>query len=540
LDEEFISARNWYFSVRVIQMKFAGIKTKITIPPGWDQVIVIFSFFAAACSLYLFVTGLSPEIFFDSDLLYLPSLYRDLFIDGYSLAGWSLTPAPYYFPDMVLYFLLRFITGDFLNATLVYAIIQPIILIYAFRFLLKQFLGGLSIIDEAIILLAFITLFSAIGTWDFLKYVLLPSMHTGSLIMSIVSLALFIRFIVKPSLPGIIVIFALCMATAVSDMIFLVYFVLPVVLTFIPIRYLSNHLPSLDNAAKALFASITGSVTGLAVYYATTPNRGIAHKYMITDTKSAFESLYIFLNDIISGLNPANFFYLILILLWISISLYLVYSIIKNKKSMEENQRLIFLFFTVFLLAQSLITLSAVLITGNYSSPVGFRYLLPLTVMPLLGMYAYLSYYLSKWNPQLYFKKVLLSIVLITSCIVFTINLAGHTKQKSFTDYYPELVEYLDNNSGKYGLSYGLSDYWHAKLITMFSRKNLRVNQVQYDLQEVYWINNREWYEYTDDGRYKFNFIITDRLPKDKLLEKFGSPGEVLITGRSEIWIYLK
>ena len=56
------------------------------------------------------------NFFFNSDTLYLPSVYKDLFIDGYGIKGWELNPSPNFFPDMSVYFLLSYFIGD-LNST---------------------------------------------------------------------------------------------------------------------------------------------------------------------------------------------------------------------------------------------------------------------------------------------------------------------------------------------------------------------------------------------------------------------------------------
>jgi len=43
-------------------------------------------------------------ILFSSDALYLPSIYKDIFVDGNSMQGWTFNPAPNSVPDMLLFF----------------------------------------------------------------------------------------------------------------------------------------------------------------------------------------------------------------------------------------------------------------------------------------------------------------------------------------------------------------------------------------------------------------------------------------------------
>ncbi|MCE9599806.1 MAG: hypothetical protein K8S54_17740, partial [Spirochaetia bacterium] len=43
--------------------------------------------------------------YLSSDALYAPALFRDLFIESVPTRGWTLPPAPYFFPDLLIYFL---------------------------------------------------------------------------------------------------------------------------------------------------------------------------------------------------------------------------------------------------------------------------------------------------------------------------------------------------------------------------------------------------------------------------------------------------
>ena len=60
----------------------------------------------------LAVGRVSLDLIYHADALYLPALYRDL-ASGQDLSSWSLPPAPYYFPDMLVFFGLNRLLGDF-------------------------------------------------------------------------------------------------------------------------------------------------------------------------------------------------------------------------------------------------------------------------------------------------------------------------------------------------------------------------------------------------------------------------------------------
>ena len=81
-------------------------------------------------SLLLISYFLSFELLFDvgvssnSDLIYLESLYRDFFIRDFSLDGWLVSKAPYFFPDWFLYFILRYIFGEYQTSWYIYIFIS--------------------------------------------------------------------------------------------------------------------------------------------------------------------------------------------------------------------------------------------------------------------------------------------------------------------------------------------------------------------------------------------------------------------------------
>ena len=145
----------------------------------------------------------SAEILFHSDMLYLPAIYRDIWIDGNSLFAWSFTPAPYFFPDMSLYFLLHWITGDPAVATRFYAMValMGFILLHALlmvrlerellpwhatdireNFRLASFAGYTLFIAAMVVVL--------LENFDPVVTIVLPSAHSGAYLCAILAFTL--------------------------------------------------------------------------------------------------------------------------------------------------------------------------------------------------------------------------------------------------------------------------------------------------------------------------------------------------------------
>ncbi len=107
-------------------------------PLGHFFICVIFFSFIVLCFSELILSGVIYEIL-NSDLIYIESLYRDLFVRDFPLNGWLVSRAPYFFPDWFLYFFLRKLTGDYGTAWIFYVFANFFALIGFFYFLIRYF-----------------------------------------------------------------------------------------------------------------------------------------------------------------------------------------------------------------------------------------------------------------------------------------------------------------------------------------------------------------------------------------------------------------
>ena len=61
---------------------------------------------------------------FNSDSIYLSSVYNDVFNQKNSFFSWRLTPGPFFFPEMLFYFIFKAVVQDTFYTFIVYAIFQ--------------------------------------------------------------------------------------------------------------------------------------------------------------------------------------------------------------------------------------------------------------------------------------------------------------------------------------------------------------------------------------------------------------------------------
>jgi len=82
-----------------------------------DKQIAIIAWLGFACAIVAAIesTYANPNTLASlqhADFQYLPMLYKDLFLLGGKLSDWALTPAPYFFPDLPAYALLRVLSTN--------------------------------------------------------------------------------------------------------------------------------------------------------------------------------------------------------------------------------------------------------------------------------------------------------------------------------------------------------------------------------------------------------------------------------------------
>lgn len=219
-----------------------------------------------------------------SDLLYLVSLYKDLFVDRYSVLGWNLTPAPYFFPDMVMFFPLLWIMPDIGYAFVLYSVL--------FLLLFLAIITKIASYLNSNIFNCFLCIFSAglifVVLLENSNYVslglifLFPSAHGGAIIIGFMLIAISLNALQKGySSVSSAMFFTLSCLTIISDILIIPQFLIPLVianfilyrLRFIPLR---NFLIPVGLIVVAqLVASIILKVIKILGIFKTTTQKAI-------------------------------------------------------------------------------------------------------------------------------------------------------------------------------------------------------------------------------------------------------------------------
>jgi hypothetical protein len=455
------------------------------------------------------------SVYFSSDCLYLPSIYKDLFIDGHSLNGWNFNPAPNFFPDMVFYFLLMAITNDFITASFLFSIIQFFVIIWLFYKLTLFFKRGDNVLTISFLFLLF-PLFLYVYFHHGIYYsfiVLTNAYHNGAFIMALIALLFSFLFIKQNRYAYLFAVFFTGILAIVSDKLFVIYFIVPFSLALIAILIANRNL----RYFKLLGVNIAIVLIGFLFLYIIKKNSSffIEQTFFRLTFKDIAFSWSIFSEQLLNYLKAFSMMQIILMLSLISYFVTIYYSIsgflLIYRKQQELNLFITYQIFVLF--AIPIIFLSPVLM-GYYLGPDCFRYVIISLFLLILNLSVYLSQ-LKKINMILWSFLFVVHVAILSN--IFS-NYNIYQGLKNYFNYYPQEVKNIDAIADKYGLKYGTAkNWWSAKHITMFSKKEVHVYHVFDGLTANHHVCNQNWFYGFKKGKFPqplFTFFIC------------GQPGE--------------
>jgi len=484
---------------------------------GWLIWALIVALATLLCWFAFLDWGLS--YFFSSDTLYLPSIYRDIFEDGYTLNGWQLNQASNFFPDMLLFFLLNAVFGDFIIATFWYSIIQYFTIILMMYLIFKQLKPTLplSTFTPAIFLFAsyLFLLFIDHSVW---RSALLNhnSYHNSAFIMALFCIYLFCKYLKTNSLKILITVLLLSIFCGACDKLFFICFSIPVSLVIIVLYFFNKDWKMLT---KFLVTVALG--TGLAVvlwvffknnpYFSLTRPYGEITLWHIKDSWSVFsQQMYEYFTEFsfTMALTHFSFFSYVAVVIYVFKK---TLTLIREKKHGDTMYA-----FQLFVLFFTPIVIFTPILSGSYDNLASLRYnYFPYILLPFNAVVL-----LSTWLDKSKFFRILLNTTL-------SLSMAGYlffnfTKQEfkdgleHFFTFYPEKARiiddyFIDDETLKYGIT---NEYWTAKQVTMFSKKGVRL-YCAWDWGEP-WLHatNKHWFIDHDKGKHahcEFTFLLWDK-----------------------------
>lgn len=525
----------------------------------------------------LFVASALPDaLLHNSDILYAPAFFDDLW-QGVDISGWALTPAPYFFPDLVVYggvdALLRLFDAS--TATRIDMALRLTAAIFyllngaGFVLLLKEmrpvsYRGGFLIWTT--ISLVFLQLPFSSGPFLFAH---IPTHHSGLLPVVLFFWALWLRK-AKPVDTSFL---ALLRANAVRYLA--VLFVLPTLISdaqllpllFIPVFLLAGYGVFFlgDKLAHGVDVFLLSLVWLLA-------ERLIPRiRYTVVFFPSVEGSLAI---KSLIALSPEHFLsvlsdhgFLIPLLLWM-INVCALYIAQRYRKRELENNGLtveaaLLLTGATGLLAALVfhIGLSAHLddvppMTGRY---LHFLYVIVFPFVPaliVLSVSARLRRSLAllrqreqdgRHAARLLQRFLLPRLIMICFSLLpfampalrpgtFPVSGLLSRGQRSAAAREAQCLRDVAIMNGVTGPLYGISDYWHAKRLSVFADQiRLLPVEVEEPTKLYFWITNLSWF---DDERIIYRFVVIDGLDREMIAGLYGEPASRDRCAGMELWWY--
>jgi hypothetical protein len=468
------------------------------------------------------------QVYFNSDTLYLPSVYKDLFIDKHYIKDWRLNPAPNFFPDMFLYFtMMLFSAGNFMVVSFIFSIIQFFAILWLFSYVFKMVMPGhyAGYFRLVFILFSFFLLeYLFLGKdFAFSFYVLSNSYHTGAFVMSLLALVLFLKYLNGYAKNKLIVLFILSVICVASDKLFIVLFSLPAFFTmlffykkqgakltalFLSMLLLSvfvgiklfefledSDFTEFDKPHRILsFANIKSSfdilLQQVSIYMSEFSFKGMA--------------LYLFFSGLLARIGL--FFYL------------------RRKKNND-----LFFLYLFFSICFDVVVFIAPVLNGNYTGFDTLRYNIYPLYVSALNNAMLIAWLVNNSALKAYSRpgRWVLTTVVAGLLVVGAFSFSRPGLKRYFF-YYPSMVKQIDAIAGQNGLKCGVAEYWNAKKTTLFSKNQLRVYSVFENLAAYEHVTNRQWFY----GDNVFNYVIVNKLSDTLFFYQSIKPIQIIPLGQ--------
>lgn len=464
-------------------------------------------------------------LLFNSDSMYLPTLFADVLAGDGAIDHWYLTPAPYFFPDYPIFLLAYLATPvPFLQISL-YALLQSLLtlllLIWMARGLRIQAAGS------AAVLLWLCLVWMAFQNVEPFVYLLVSGYHFGGLMSAMALMALWFVHLQAGTpwrSPAWWLACALAAMTTLSDQLFLVQATAP----FVAVAWLLALGIGTHGRRIAVQAALVGvsSVAGSLAY------RLLVVHPMRDSIQLGLgkwqENLQTF-TDLLVTLVVRQPLYLLALIAFVCL---LSQALLRFRRpgslrTFDESDWLI-----LFVPFTFLSTLLAVMLSEAHT--VSYRYLIVIGVWPLLASGLVLARRYRRAFPPL--------ATLLSTLLVLQLSLQACEQMRLNglrTRQYPADVACIDQALAGSGARNGIAEYWDAKHVQNLSRHRLRIAQYFDTLQEMRWITTADAYVPS------YDFAIVSQTPDGamspllvRVLDINGSPVRQVVCGKRQLLLY--
>jgi len=530
----------------------------------WFKMHSVSIFLLLLCAIYFVMLSFSLDWIYregfyyiiNSDQVSYESLYKDFFTRFYLINGWQVPRAPFFFPDCILYFIIRMFVGSYGAAWYTY-------LVFNFGFILLFFYGIVRLFHKTskskdllysicwstilIVFLKFET--KGYGPHTFL----LLGYHSGALLNGLFILWIWNRSLITSLKYNQLFIFMLfCAIATMSDLWWIVWFGIPIGLATL-ILILVKKLAWRNNIIFLTvmgLGAITGELANRLIdikkwlYY---PNAPVG-----TASSSFLDQLHLLYRDLFD-LFAGSPILLGLFVLCIGICVLVITSWSYTKKwgkialplRLPQNKTTSFVALHLAVIFSFIVPLCCIVVFKLWQLW-NYRYIYPIIFLPWVMVGLFLSPMRSAHNIK-YFAILYLSPLVLFLPLLFGGNASSFGSSRQGVSWetetpYHQWIACADAVARSHHLKFGASEYWSAKSISETNHSGLFVNQFTYNFDVLHWINNFHWYfdPANKNEPLRYDFIISSRGESSwaKAQTLFGRPTEINTCNGHEILIY--
>ncbi len=489
--------------------------------------------FVLISNIALYLTHkMTMSMFYNSDALYLPSLYKDVISGTGHYSHWFLTPAPYFFPDMPMYAISNFIASDYYYAIPLFFTLQSILFVFAIYKIYSLFFTRTISIEITSFIFAFLYLFPTVSS----HFIFLSAFHYGEFLVGLFALYFLLKLLSESKIIWLVLFYFIVLSSLAiaSDGLYKLHFLLPFFFSIFTL-WLMNILDGKKTIVLSIALAFTiflgNMIHGVLIFN----ERAYSPKLLVSQLSKNVEVLQnIFIN---AYQNETISFSLSVVVIVLAVFLI----VFKNKllyvheKYMLDIRTLFLSLFLIFLLIGSLSVFSLITL------PISTRYMIPLFILPLLFLPIYIQYLSPSAKIKIYLQPLFMILFVVLLILILLDSRSKLLHATIYTKYTTPLVECVDNFSKDTGATLGIAQYWQSKQLYILSNQNLTLAQVNNNLDPYTWITTEEWYH------NKYDFALIDngastsyKLDQKKIVKLNGAPTSVYHCGKTDIVYYKK
>lgn len=525
-----------------------------------DAVWFVFSVLLSIGFLLLIFADLGDTSFsrkyFNSDMLYDPVIFKDIFVDKTGLNGWHLNAAPNFFPDMFIYFVLMGLSGNLITANFLFSIFQYISILLLVYWLFHNVnrdraLQYATVFNYFMFLFLLMPIFTTRFHLTF--QVISISYHIGSFIMYLLSMNLLLLYFRNRKNRTLLLLFLTVTLGALNDRLFISQFVLPILALSLLLLLHKEHR---RNLLRPIIVVLISTITGLVLFRIICDSGVVSiigtgfKMFNFENLAFSWSTFWKYIGSLFLNYHAER---IILVICSLSLILGIAFTIYNRNAILflkpggnRLNTHYLVLLLTIYIP----VTLLTPVLNGAFVADSIIRF----NIMSLYTGLLLFPLIIMIWlHTEKSVKKILRFALPVVTILFLTLFMVKFLKSdfregmKSYFQYYPEKAQVLDKLQEEHDLKYGLGDYWYAKYITMLSRKDVRIYTVfEETLRPFYHSTNKNWYHNGGKGRYKdpvFNYFIRisdSDADSEKLKRVFTSQIDTIYIDPADGWVVVK